>query len=706
MDESVYLSLTLDLVRFFNIFKEDMEENINDLARDLEQCCRENPDVEVIHTGSAVEGLSLPHLEKQTTWNTDADHMIIRNDLKVHEDVKTEERKTEESDKFEQDLPRGGMEHSSPRSVEEGKNFVYIYDASHAGYVHLANKKLSPPIDQASVREHCLQNSKFIEESQHSIPLSHVALMATDEGTIAGPSLSLPYTGGTFRVNRDFVYGLRCPFWPSQAEEWLHRDRALWPSSEVISTISTQGCHLVPVGSHNSDVSEYEWRFSFSVAELMLARFLSDKQKLAYSVLKTLIKSEMKERGIDVFASYHLKTCLFWFLEKKGIESWGEHSLGENIFELLDFFIAFYSKGSLPNFFIPRNNMIDHRSPEDVLNACHALREIRDTITQSLCRYIETNQSLPVLFDTSLAQLLKENSAKFAQNCKYNFIVMALAYILKNDKSRTSSNKFCEEAGSLLNKARLLHQAAQSEDTLINLHSLLAEVSESSHAKATLTANLLLSLLEEYLALDDLKVTESSAVALAVFNVFLTLHPTHLDPGFEKNSLELQTYLCNPAFKETLFWAARMHEAYSDVIYDFVVKKWKNGPQFHTDDDEAKKFMKLLMVILGKPTKQASAVTGSLVKRGVEGQRFLMIRMLAGYLLQVHLESSYVAFQAAAYLMDKSVLSEIYLQVKWSTYPPSKIHAIELILSKPELQAELSEDEFARLVQMQHEGLN
>ena len=705
----MYLSLTLDLVPFFNIFREDMEQNINELSRDLEKCCNDNPDVEVIHTGSAVEGLSLPHLEKQTTWNTDADHMIIRTDLKVSEDVKTGERNTAESDKLEQDFPRGGMEHSSPtvRGVmEEEMNFVYIYDASHAGYVHLANKKLSQPFDSASVREHCLQNIEFIEESQHLIPLSHVALMATAEGSIAGPSFSLPYTGGTFIVNRDFVYGLRCTFWPSQAEEWLHRDRALWPSSEVISAISTQGCHLVPVGSHNSDVKEYEWRFSFSVAELMLARTLSERQKLAYSLLKTLIKSEMKVRGIDVFASYHLKTCLFWFIERKGIESWGEHTLGENIFELLDFFISFYSKGSLPNFFISQNNMIDHRSPKDLVNACQALREIRDTVTQSLCRYIETNQSLPVLFDAPLAQLLKENSAKFAQNCKYNFIVMAIACILKNGKSRTLSSKLCVEAGSLVNKARLLHQAAQSEDALANLHSVLAEASEVSHAEETLTANLLLSLLEEYLAVDHLKVTESSAVALAVFNVFLTLHPSHLDPGFEKNSLELQTHLCNPSFKETLFWAARMHEAYSDAIYEFVVKKWNNGPQFHTDDDEAKKFMKLLMVILGKPTKQASAVTGSLVKRGVEGQRFLMMRMLADYLLHVHLESSYIAFQAAAYLMDKSVLSEIYLQVKWSTYPPSRIHAIELILSKPELQAELPEDEFARLVQMHHEQLN
>ena len=104
-----------------------------------------------------------------------------------------------------------------------------------------------------------------------------------------------------------------------------------------------------------------------------------------------------------------------------------------------------------------------------------------------------------------------------------------------------------------------------------------------------------------------------------------------------------------------------------------MLKKWKNGPQFYTDDDEAKKIMKLLMIILGKPTKQASAVTGSLIKRGIEGQRFLMIRDLADYLLHVHLECSYIAYQAAAYLVGRSVLSEIYYVIKWSACSRAKL---------------------------------
>ena len=705
--EKVCLNLALSLVPFFNILREDMEENINQLAQDLEKCCHNNPDVEVIHTGSGFEGLSLPHLEKRQAWNTDADHMIIRTNLKVHEGMRREEKDPEKSVNVEQDLSgvgEGGEGSTIAANMNVAEDILYTFDALHSGYAHVSKKKVFHPMDTSFIREHCLQNSEFIENSQDSIPLSRTTLMAVGDGTITGPSYSLPYTGGSFIVNRDFVYGLKCEFWPSQAEEWIHRDRRQnWPSPELISSISAKGCHLVPVGSHTSSLREFEWRYSFSVAEMTLAGFLTENHKLAYSVLKSLIKSEMKLRDIDVFASFHLKTCLFWFLEQKGVESWGKQSLGTNILELLDFIISFYANGSVPSYFISKNNMIDHRSSEEIWKACHALGDVRATVTQSLCRYIETNHALPVFFDTSLTQQLKENHEKFVQNCKYNFLVMALAYILKGIKME--KNHQCE-ADCLVKKARLLHEAKLDGSTQ-KYAQLLAALSEVSHAAESSTSSMVLSLLEEYLAADQLKVTESSAVALAVFNVFLTLHPTTQgEAGFESNSAGFQEHLTNLSVKESLFWAARLHEKYCDAIYDFVVKKWVNGPKFHTDDDDAKKVMKLLMVVLGKPTKQASAVTGSVVKRTIEGQRFIQMRFLADYLLHVHLESAYIAFQAVAYLMNRSVLSEIYVIINWSACNQSKLRAIELVLSKQELQSELSEKDFAKLVQTQHELLN
>ena len=53
--------------------------------------------------------------------------------------------------------------------------------------------------------------------------------------------------------------------------------------------------------------------------------------------------------------------------------------------------------------------------------------------------------------------------------------------------------------------------------------------------------------------------------------------------------------------------------------------------------------------------------------------------------------------------MNKSVLSEIYLSINWAAYKPSQLLAIELVLSKQELQAELSEEDFTKLIEKQHE---
>lgn len=55
--------------------------------------------------------------------------------------------------------------------------------------------------------------------------------------------------------------------------------------------------------------------------------------------------------------------------------------------------------------------------------------------------------------------------------------------------------------------------------------STLAEASVIPQTEESPTPSLILSLLEEYLSADQLKVTEGSAVPLTVLNVFLTLHP-------------------------------------------------------------------------------------------------------------------------------------------------------------------------------------
>jgi hypothetical protein len=58
--------------------------------------------------------------------------------------------------------------------------------------------------------------------------------------------------------------------------------------TDYIKVIKKSGCHIVPTG-----YEETHWRLSFSLAELILAHTLNNKQRRLYSITKFLIKSKV-----------------------------------------------------------------------------------------------------------------------------------------------------------------------------------------------------------------------------------------------------------------------------------------------------------------------------------------------------------------------------------------------------------------------------
>ena len=94
----------------------------------------------------------------------------------------------------------------------------------------------------------------------------------------------------------DFVYSVYCPSWPKEAAEWITRDRANgWPPKDVIDDIVALGCHLVSKPHQSNPDDDIQWRFSFSLAEVILINSWSAVQKYIYHVLR-LIKSDIVEQ--------------------------------------------------------------------------------------------------------------------------------------------------------------------------------------------------------------------------------------------------------------------------------------------------------------------------------------------------------------------------------------------------------------------------
>ena len=585
---------------------------------------------------------------------------------------------------------------------QKDKHTYYMIDSSHAGYIYLVEDDVNQQENFGLVIRfvNCVE---FIEEAKTKVETSS-KFLHLGEGHLTGPSFAQKYNTSSIIIDRDFVFGLRCSNWPYQANEWLSRIRNKnWPRKQMIVNIVSMGCHIVPVSSHGCIHPMFEWRLSFSKAELMLVKSLPRKLKLAYVISKTLIKTALKRHKVTMFASYHLKTTFLWFIECHGLEILDGYCLEDIITLLLSHLLVFYQSGFVPNYFVRFNNMIDHRSNEEIQLAMETMQRIQKNLAEYLAQYIENCHILPVSFDNSLDKQVCEDINDYLQHCKYNFLGMVVAIRLKDVidapliKVKAPGQEMMPH--QMLYKARAIHNFIKDKESLPEAFSKFyhdlnkkCEISEKDDLCS------ILDLVEDYLAADELKVTNASAVALGIFNVSLTFLPTGLLGEKYNNKQEvLIDIMSRSEFLKCLSWSARVHNQYCNVIYDFVLSNWPTRPIFVTEDALAALFSNILTVVFGQPTKQSKKVIGCLVKKSMTGSMFMLTRMLSSYLLQHNLELAYVAYQATSYLMGTNPTAEIVSSTAHG-YPPSiRQKAAKLLLSKVELQTSLSSEEIESL---------
>ena len=424
-----------------------------------------------------------------------------------------------------------------------------MHQGCHKGCVFLSKEKCNAKIEhnESLMKESCFSATKFVAESRILFNPRNLVPMGT-AGHMTGPAFTL--NGNVcIIVNRDFVFALKCSLWPDQAREWITRQRSSnWPSEKQIKNIESSGCFIVPVASHrNSRLRDYEWSLSFSRSELQLVETIHENVKLVYALLKVLIKRDMKKRNLTVFVSYHLKTCLLWFIERFGlkeIKQWRSEKIMHN---LLEFLIAFYIDSSMPNFFVRDNNMIDHRGQTEIKQCLSALDNLKGRLLPAIMNYIDICHKLPVEFDETFADYFNSNNKKkIYQLIKYNFMLMKLHYELRvvADLSYTHIND------KLLQKAKHLHKTDNNMD--------ICNVSEMDETTDDHSIDVILELLSEYLGCDELSMTEKSGVVLGVFNLVLLGIPNLLlKKRKEEREGDLDEYVkkCS-VFVNVLHWAS------------------------------------------------------------------------------------------------------------------------------------------------------
>lgn len=184
-------------------------------------------------------------------------------------------------------------------------------------------------------------------------------------------------------VHHDFVPAIKLISWPSIAQDWTRRSRpGDWPSVKVLEECVSADCHIVPVAHKESPkhIKKKEWRLSFSGAEIVLAKTLTCEQRQAVIVSKMILKLALKEvlehkpslKNCKSVSSYELKSSFYWLRERKN--AWG--NLTDDIREVIENFIEFLHQGALPDYFIPKKNIIENVTSDMVEELSAVLKQV------------------------------------------------------------------------------------------------------------------------------------------------------------------------------------------------------------------------------------------------------------------------------------------------------------------------------------------
>ena len=314
-------------------------------------------------TGSSVEGLSVPAHRKAACGPSlvvsDLDVMMEMCQLSVevccHKNGPLYMDETRASHpgyawirvkSSECDRGMSGLVQSAPNSTEEPEYF-------------LSHEELKRVIHSAQVPEAVLQ--------------------------LIGPALTVSSKNKTQNdldvfSQADLVMSLPVLGAPPAFAAWLQRvatEGVAWPSAEVLAEIREHGqCFLVGTGHISSEVGQLEWRLSFSDPERRLAQSLTAVQRKVFLMVKLLHKCYLHDLG--VLKTYHLKTLMFWELEKSQTQDWSEQTVFGCILRFLDRIEDCVKEQNIPSYFDPSNNLISHIDPELVIGTLASVRRIRD----------------------------------------------------------------------------------------------------------------------------------------------------------------------------------------------------------------------------------------------------------------------------------------------------------------------------------------
>ena len=252
-----------------------------------------------------------------------------------------------------------------------GRVKVYeIMDSEYPGYVYLMTSYLLTE-DSYTGKYNTIQ----YDSDRRRYSYLYYGRIHTIDMETNGPAQTLQSQTG---LSVDLVLCIRCLWWPPQATDWPTRNRnSGWPDSTIIDLVVSNGCDLVQVSHRlcrqNKWKGKYQWRLSFSRAEIVLLNSWIPVQQIVYHILRVFHKNVRLTYTADstktkILSNYHFKTLTLWTCELKP-QSWWIHDM--NVLrisvKLLHMLADWLKNRICPHYFVNSCNLIDNTVHSDTI---------------------------------------------------------------------------------------------------------------------------------------------------------------------------------------------------------------------------------------------------------------------------------------------------------------------------------------------------
>ena len=234
---------------------------------------------------------------------------------------------------------------------------------------------------------------------------------------------------------------------------------------DIVSLMKESCIYIVakhPEAMQDPDEIEYTFRMSFSHPERILCNAMNETQVKCYRLMKALHNAKFK-RCSERFCSYHIKTTIFWAMEKNETDLWTAENLEVCITLLLTILLNAIEDKYLGHFFIQRMNLFEGFTAEELGKLKHEINELltdlasafQDVLNQfkSKSKIIseKTHSSSDTAASSAKSQITLIRFKAWSE--EYDKIVKELLLEVSSSSSMLSSSRFSEKIRSTIQNA-------------------------------------------------------------------------------------------------------------------------------------------------------------------------------------------------------------------------------------------------------------